>query len=117
MIVHLLFPDQIAGRGIEGVHVCLEVAEVRRVSRSAAACYLADADGAANACLRRERPVRASGRGVEGIHAAGVAADEDAACGDRRVAVGLSAAGKTERPLQRQPRDIGCGDARLWLEA
>ena len=54
----------------------------------------------------------AARRGVERVHLAAPAADEDASAGDAGLRVGLQVAGKREGPFQFQPRHVGRGQAR-----
>src|SRR6185312_15094196 len=72
-----------------------------------------DRDGRAYAAARAERPADAAARGVERIDGAVLAADEYASKGDSRLRPGGRRVGKSEGPLQRQPRDVGGGESGL----
>ena len=111
MRVHVDFPPELTGRGIHGVDVGADIAEVGGVPRGLPADSTgasgADADSVANAGLREEGPVDTSGCGIQRVHVARIDADKDTAARHRGLAIDRRDAGKPERPLQRQPRHVG----------
>ena len=107
-------PDDCARRGIECIRCSTNIAEEDRESRIGSA-EPADGETAADGGLCAEGPVHAAGAGVERIDVTGIGTHIKAP-----VVYGLRIerrrAGKSERPLQLQPRDLcrrqscgGCG--------
>jgi hypothetical protein len=89
-------PHQRAARRVDGIDGPLQVAEVRRGPAS----RRPDHDGAAYAGRRLERPVNATGLGIDGIDVSRIGADEHASARDGGLAVDRRGARYAERPLQ-----------------
>ena len=114
MLFHLARPQRTSGRRVERVDESLLVGEVRRVrALTGAAGTRGDGDRRANAAVCGEGPDDASARGVERVHRAVLAADEQPSAGDRRLRPRRRRVGKAEGPLEMQSRDVCGGDAGL----
>jgi hypothetical protein len=74
---------------------------------------LGDRHGIANACLREEGPIYATGFRIEAVNVSRVGADEYATGDDAWLPIGRGATGETKGPLQLQVPDGVRGQARL----
>ena len=76
-----------------------------------------DGQGRADSAFRRERPVHTARLCVERVHGAVLAPDVEATSRNRRLRPGGGRIGEPERPLEREPRDIGGTQPSLvgWL--
>ena len=110
MVVHLARPHDAAGLGVQRVGVRRGVAEVDE--RAGGAVARTDRNRRAHAARGAERPVNASGLRVERVDRAVLTADVDAAAATVGDDQATDASGKPERPLQREPRDVGGGESR-----
>src|SRR5215469_15338749 len=104
MLIHFSKPDLFSRRGIDRISVRGCVPEVGSISASPAA--KCDCDRAANTALGTVGPIDASCLGIQRIHRAVVAPDEEASTEDGRLRPCRSGIGKTECPLQYQVRDL-----------
>lgn len=111
MIVDPCLPQQRARGRLDGVYVAGAIPDERRVAGSGIGLDPADGDGCAHAGGRRKVPMDTTGRGIERIHVAALAANEDASADNRGLGVGRHIAGKAERPFEFQTRHLRGGDS------
>src|SRR5215813_13558161 len=98
MPVESRLPHALAGHGIDCMDAGTLVAEVQRVG------LFVNPDGGAHWDFGVVGPVSAAGGGIERIHIAIGAADEEASIHDRRLRRRILRAGIAEGPLEFQPR-------------
>ena len=85
-VVNKSLPYELAIRRIDGVRVAANIPEVCDHLVGVSRPWL-NQRGAGDAALRLERPIDTAGRLIQRIQVPGIAADEYAAAGDRRLAV------------------------------
>ena len=114
MLVDLADPDRTAARRVHRVRVGLQIAEEHRPSAGAGRqAVWRDEERRADGGFRAERPVGASGPGVERMDVAAVAGDEQAVADERRLRARGRDVGVAERPLQCQLRQVAGGQAAI----
>ena len=114
MLVELVHPDRTAARRVHGVRVGLQVAEEHRPSGAAGRrAVWRHEKRRAHGGLRAERPVGASGRGVERMDVPAVAGDEQTIADERRLRACGRHVGVAEGPLQCQLRQVPSGQAAI----
>ena len=112
MRIDLRLPQQFSALRIHCVDDGVSVAEIHGVARRALT-----GDGSDGQSIPHDRailkgPIDAAGGGVQRVHEAVVAADEDASGSHRRLSVGGLARRIPERPLQLQPWHLRSREAR-----
>src|SRR5262245_51479896 len=98
MLVEQRLPHALAGHGIDCMGAGALVAEVQRVG------LFIDTDGGAHWESGVVGPISAAGGGIERVHIAVGAADEEASIHDRRLRRRTLRVGIAESPLEFQPR-------------
>ena len=114
MLVDLADPDRTAARRVHRVRVGLQITEEDRPSGGAGRqAVWRDEERRADGGFRAERPVGASGPGVERMDVSAVAGDEQAVADERRLRACGRHVGVAKGPLQCQLRQVAGGQAAI----